>query len=459
MCRAVLVEEVMIKLNINMKKIICIIVLFTGLFATGQVKKWTLEECITYALENNLTIEQLKLQLESIKLGEKDALGAFLPSVNANASGSWSNGRGVDPTTNTIISGTFFSMSGGLSAGVNLFDGLNNVYRMHRAKLNTLSSQYQVEGIKEDMMLNVANAYLQVLASKESLKAVELQAKITEQDYLKTKELVEAGVVPKGDLLELEATMANFEQQKVSGMNAVLLNRLFLAQLLQITDYENFDISDDTYEVPPSDIFKYSAKEIFAKAMTFRNDMKVSELNVKMAEKDVQIAKGARYPRLGASFNYNTRYSGFVKRLAGTPFTTQLSDNDGIGYGLSLNVPIFNGFSVKNNISRSKINLRRSELQFEQDKLGLEANVNQAYLDVRSFAKTYEASQKTLAARQTAYQYAKDRFEVGYMNSFDFSQSQSRMDSAEIDVITAKYNYIFRIKILELYFGLPITLD
>ena len=247
-----------------MKKIICFAIILASFSMNAQVKKWGLEECVNYAVENNLTIKQLELQYDNAKLGESDAKGAFLPTLNANGSGSWSSGSGLDPTTNSIISGTFFSMNGGISSGVDLFAGLRNVHNLNKAKLSSIASQYQLDDIKQDIMLNVANSYLQVLSSKEALRVVELQSDITKKDYERTKELVEAGIVPKGDLLELEATMANFEQQLVAGTNSVLLNRLFLAQLLQITDYENFDIVDDTYEVPPSDILNYTAKEIFA---------------------------------------------------------------------------------------------------------------------------------------------------------------------------------------------------
>lgn len=425
----------------------------------GQSKKWGIEECITYALENNLTVKQLELQLENAKIGESDAFGDFLPNLNASTNGSWNRGSGFDQTTNERISGTFFSLNGGISSRVNLFDGLNNIHRYNRAKLSTIASQYQLDDMKDDIILNVANAYLQVLSSKEALKVVELQAGIASKDYERTKQLAEAGVVPKGDLLELEATIAGFEEQMVSGKNSVLLNRMFLAQMLQITDYENFDISDESYEISPSEVFNYSAKEIYGKALSQRNDIKLANTNVEIAEKDLKIAKGAMYPTIGASVGYNTSYSSFIEKVSGVNFMDQLEQNDGIGYGLNLTVPIFNGFGVRNNIKRSKVNLERAKLQAEQDKLALEVNINQAYLDVRSFAKSYEAAQKTYAARKLAYDFAKERFDVGLMNSFDFSQSQSRMDNAQVDVITAKYNYIFRIKILEVYFGLPVTLD
>ncbi|MCK0155548.1 TolC family protein [Cellulophaga sp. F20128] len=426
---------------------------------SAQEKKWSIEECVAYALENNLTIAQLQLQLENTKIGESDAFGNFLPSLNASSNGSWNRGSGFDQTTNERISGTFFSLNGGVSSGVTLFDGLRNVNTLQRAKLSTIASQYQLDDMKDDIVLNVANSYLQVLSSKEALKAIELQITIANEEYERTKELVDAGVLPKGNLLELEATIATLEQQQVSGENNVLLNRLFLAQLLQITDYENFDIADESYEVPPSDVFNYSANEIYGKALSYRSDIKLAETNIEIAEKDVKIAKGALYPRLGASIGYNTSYSSFVRKLSGANFGDQLTENDGIGYGMNLSIPIFNGFSVKNGIKRSKINLESSKLRATQDKLALEANVNQAYLDVRSFAKSYEAAQKTLAARKLAFDFAKERYNVELMNAFDYSQAQSRLDNAEIDVIRAKYDYIFRIKILEIYFGLPITLE
>ncbi|TFG78030.1 MAG: TolC family protein, partial [Flavobacteriales bacterium] len=235
-----------------------------------------------------------------------------------------------------------------------------------------------------------------------------------------------------------------------------------LAQLLQITDYENFDIAEEEFDVPPSDILSNSAKVIFDKALTFRNDIKFSEYSVALAEKDVAIAKGAFYPTLGAFVNYNTRYSDqFLDPITGDliPFRDQLWINDGISFGAQLNVPVFNGMSTRNNVKRSLISYKKAQLQFEQDKLDLETTVNQAYVDVKNSAKAYEATQKTLEARRLAYVYTKERFDVGLMNAFDFSQAQARVDNAEAEVIRTKYDYIFRIKVLEFYFGLPIVLN
>ena len=431
--------------------------------AFGQTKKMSLQECVEYALENNLTIEQFELDLESAELGELEGLGQFLPRLNGSMGVNESKGFGIDPRTNTanpslvVLQGNL-----NLSVGYTLFDGLRNLRRAQRAEMNTISNQYRLANLKDDIRLRVANAYLNVISSKESLKVAQAQYGVTEQDMNRIKELVELGVVPTGDLLEIEATAANQEQAVVNAEARVILARINLAQLLQITDYENFDIADEAFNVPSSTILDKSPKQIFTKAMSFRNDIKLAETSVVLSEQDLKIAKGAALPTLNAFMNYNTFASDRFQiddtgNLVRPDLIAQLEGNDGVSYGLSLNIPIFNAFSTSNSIKLAALNVKRSELQYEQTKLDLENAVNQAYNDVKTFAKTYEAAKKTLDARRLAYNYAKERFEVGLMNSFDFSQAQSRLDNAEASVIRAKYDYIFRLKILEFYFGIPIA--
>ncbi len=442
--------------------LLCVMVM--GLLSAQQ-KKWSLAECVEYAVENNISVAQFELDLQNVKIEKSDALGNFLPNLNAQATASNNIGFSIVPGTNAPTTEATFRLNGGLSSNITLFDGLRNIHRFNRAKLNAIASQYRLDDLKDDIRLSVANAYLQVLSNKESLKVIRAQYEVIRQDLKRTKELVESGVVAKGDLLEIESTAAGQEQQIVNGEGLVLLSRIGLAQLLQITDYENFDIVDEAFEIPPSDILNNSAKDIFEKALSFRNDIQFSKAQVALAEQDLKISKGAILPTLSGFLNYNLGYSDrnqipdqnnmFFK----PSFTDQLWIFDGISYGAQLNIPIFNGWSTKNSIKRSRINAEKAKLQFEQDKLDLESSIQQAYVDVSVFRKTYEAALKTLEARRLAYQYSKDRFEVGLMNAFDFSQAQARVDNAEADMIRAKYNYIFRLKILEFYFGIPIKLN
>jgi len=443
-------------------KIIIALVLFSVKTVSAQEKKWTLQECVEYALKNNLTVAQFELDFENAKIDKSDAIGNLLPNLNGDARLTESLGLSFNPTSQEPVNSQL-NFTGNLNSSLTLFDGLRNIHRLNRAKLNALANQYRLDDLKDDIRLNVANSYLQILSNKESLKVFEAQFSITEQDLKRTKELVDSGVVPKGDLLEIEATAANQEQQTVNAKNAVIISKISLAQLLQITDYDNFDVIDGAFEIPSSPVLSNTPKTIFNKAISFRNDIKFSESNVALAEKDLKITKGSLFPTLNAFINYNTRYSDQNLKsftdLSTRPFTEQLYRFDGVSYGFQLSVPIFNGFSTRNNIKRSKINVERVKVQLKQDKLVLETNINQAYVDVNNSLKSYEAAEKTLEARKLAYQYSKERFNVGLMNAFNFSQAQSRVDNAEAEVIRTKYNYIFRLKVLEFYFGIPLTIN
>ncbi|MCF8713212.1 TolC family protein [Joostella atrarenae] len=453
-----------------MKFKLLILALTCSVFAFAQEKKiWTLEECVRYAEENNLSIQQAELNIESVKIDKSDAIGNFIPSLNAQASASSSTGYSVDPTTNSFVNQKFFNVTPSVSSSLTLFDGLRNFHTLNRAKLNAIATQYQSDDIRDDIRLAVANAYLQILSNRETLNVLNAQYRSTQQDLERTNELVENGVLPKGDLLEIQATAATQEQQIVNAENSVLISRISLAQLLQITDYENFDVVDEGYVIPDDAVLKITPKEIYEKALTFRNDIKASEANVDLATKDLQIAKASRYPSLNAFFQYNTRYSDNATYpasldpvtgdfIAGPSisFKDQLWLQDGFSYGLQLNIPILNNFSVKNNIKRSQIDIQRAELQLQQDKLNLETDVNQAFVDVKGAYKNYEAAGKTVEARRLSYDYAKERYNVGLMNSFDFSQAQARLDDSEATLIQAKYDFIFRLKVLKFYYGIPL---
>ncbi|MEJ2584422.1 MAG: TolC family protein [Robiginitalea sp.] len=448
-------------------RIITALCILTAGMLTGQVRKWTLEECVRYAEDNNLTIQQFELDLENAEIDKSDAIGNFIPGLNGQLSGGGNKGFTIDPSSNRPTTEAITTANGGITSTVNLFDGLRNINRLRRAKMNALANEYRLQNLKDDIRLNVAVAYLQVLSNKETLKVSRAQYAATQQDLERTQAQVEEGVLPEGDLLEVQATAANQEQQIINNENQVLLSRIALAQLLQITDYQNFDIADEDYDVPPSAVLENSPKVIYEKALDWRKDIKFSELNVELAKKDLQIAKGAQSPTLGAFFQYNTRYSSNLvlpdPDNPGGSYTPDFGDQlwilDGISYGARIDIPFLNGFSTRNNIKRSQIDVKRAELQLEQDKLELETNVNQAYVDVLNAAKNYEAAVKTLEARELSFEYAKERYEVGLLNAFDFGVAQARVDNAKAEVIRTKYFYIFRIKVIEFYFGLPIALN
>ncbi|WP_040279176.1 TolC family protein [Psychroserpens damuponensis] len=476
-----------------MKKIVSILIVLITISSQAQDKKWTLIECVEYALENNISVKQSELDLATADIDKLTAVGNFLPSLNVGAGVSESTGLNFNPVTNNAQTETFLSASGNINVGYTLFDGLRNVRTLQRAEISKLASQYRLDKMKDDISLFVANGYLQIILNKANLEVLQSQNGVTQEQIDRTKQLVEAGSLPRGDLLEIQATDATEKQGIVNAENAVQISLISLAQLLLIKDYENFDIQDEGYDVVDGGIADKDISEILAKAKESRSEIKIAEQNVELAKKDVQIAKGANLPTLTAFFGYNTRYtnnSSFISEIdpdnpvtisqigvveatgqsvvgefpntilretGADPFIDQLSLNDGIGYGLNLNIPIFNGFSTKASIKRSKINLQLSEFQLEQAELDLESTVYQAYVDAKGALKSFEAANTALESQELAYDYAKERYDVGLTNAFDFSQSKLRFDNAKIEVNRAKYDYIFKLKVLELYFGIPAT--
>lgn len=462
------------------------LLLSSGLLA--QKKEWTLQECVQYALENNISVKQSELDVKLSQIGVSDAVGNLLPNLNASASNSWNTGLTQNVTTGILQTQTTRNFSAGVTASMTLFDGLQNVRQLQYAKLATLASEYSLEQMKDDIALFVANSYLQVLFNKESLKVIEAQHRITLEQLERVQELVEAGSLPQGDLLEIKATAANEEQRMIVAENNVQIALIALAQTLLIKDYENFDVADDQYDVFGAEILDVSVDEVIELAEEERFEIKVAETGLEMARKEKQIAKGAYWPSLGAFFNYNTRETGAGRIVSAgldpdepyrqigfvegsgeivvapnmvseigspIPFFEQLENNDGVSYGLQMNVPVFNGFSTRNAVKRREVEILRSEYNLEQTRLDLESNVYQAYVDAKGALKAYEAALVALDAQLLAYEYATERYNVGLTNAFDFSQAKFNLENAESEVIRTKYDYIFKLKVLELYFGIP----
>tara|TARA_R110000751_G_scaffold155796_1_gene261116 strand:- start:82658 stop:84028 length:1371 start_codon:yes stop_codon:yes gene_type:complete len=441
-------------INQPMKNIaIAFLFLIFSLSLQAQDKKWTLQECVNHALENNISVKQSELELELTEADKLEAIGNFLPSLNANASASKNTGLSLNPTNNQLENTTFGSASAAINVGLTLFDGLRNVRQLQRSKLSELAAQYRLDKMKDDIALAVANSYLQVLLNKANLEVAKSQNIVTLEQLDRTNNLVDAGVLPRGDLLEIKATDASEKQRIAVAENTVKISLISLAQLLLIKDYSNFDIAEEEYKIIDGGIAEKDVSEIIESAKETRSEVRIAQKNVDLARKDLQISRGAYYPTLSAFFGYNTRYAD--NDPLERPFIDQLYLNDGIGYGLQLNVPIFNGFAVRSNVKRNKIGLRNSEYQLEQAQLDLESNVYQAYVDAKGALKAYEAAIVALESQELAYQYAKDRYDVGLTNAFDFSQSKLRYDNAKIEENRTKFEYIFKLKVLELYFGVP----
>jgi len=473
----------------TLNRVVLVLAFFVSLATSAQIKKWTLQECVEYALQNNISIKQTDLDNQLSEIDKKDAFGNFLPSINGSASHSWNIGLNQNITTGLLENQTVQFTQVGLNAGIDIYKGLQNVNRLKRARLSMIASQYQLTKMKDDVSLNVANAFLQILFNKENLKVQKEQLQNNEKQMERTSELVNAGSVPRGDLLDMKATVASSQQAVIIAENTLLISKLSLAQLLQFEDFQNFDIAEDDYEVTESETMLQTPSQIFEKAKETRVELKLAKANLDIAEKDVTIARGAYQPTLQGFYSFSSRaaYSdrvigvapnaanpttpiGFVEGtnqvvvqpnysplLGGpAPVFDQFSDNKGHSFGVQLNIPILNGFSARNNVERSRVALDRSKIAYSQQELDLERNVYTAFTDAKGALKSYESALAAVEARTEAYNYAKEKFDVGLMNAFDLNQAQTLFVNAQSEVLRTKFDYIFRVKVLEFYFGIPI---
>jgi outer membrane protein len=447
-------------------KITFLTLLFLSVLSQAQSKKWTLEECVDYAIKNNISIKQSELDAKSAAIEKSTAIGGFLPSLNINGSHSWNIGLNQNITTGLLENQTTQFTAAGLNSNIDVYNGMQNQNRLRRANLSIIATKYQLSKMKDDISLNIANAFLQILFNKENLKVQKEQLANNEKQLQRSQELVNAGVVPRGDLLDIKATVASNNQAIVNAQNALLISKLSLAQLLQLENFQDFDIVDVNYPVTESTTLLQTPAAIYAKAKEERVELKIAKTNLEIAERDVKIAKGAYQPSIQGFYSLSTR-AGYADRVvfdqSGNPsfqppysVLKQFDLNKGHSFGLQMNIPVLNGFATKNNVARSKIALDRSKIAFSQQELDLERNIYTAFTDAKGAMKAYESAIITLEARQEAYNYAKEKFAVGMLNAFDLNQSQSLFVNAQSEVVRTKYDYIFRVKVIEYYFGIPI---
>lgn len=475
--------------NYGFKILMLLFVLLLGNHTHAQAKKWTLQECVDYALKNNISIKQTELDAETTAISKKAALGNFLPSINANASHSWNIGLNQNITTGLLENQTTQFTSAGINSNITIYNGLQNQNKFRKANLSILAAQYQLSKMQDDISLNVANAYLQILFNKENLKVQNEQLANDEKQQKKSEEMVAAGVVARGDLLDVKATVAADKQKVITAENNLFISKLSLAQLLQLEDFQTFDVVDVDYEAKPSATMLEKPETIVEKAKQDRVELKIAKTNLEIAEKDVKIAKGAFQPSLTGFYSFSSRVSyanrvvGFTQdvtnptsvigQVEGTgqnvlqpnystvlgnplPFFDQFSRNKGHNFGVQLNIPILNGFSASNNFQRAKIAYERSKTVEKQANLDLERNVYTAITNANVALNAYQAAVAAFEARKEAFNYAKEKYAVGMMNSFDFNQSQTLYVNAQSEVLRTKYDYIFKVKIVEFYFGIPI---
>jgi outer membrane protein len=457
----------------------------TTLFA--QSGGFTLDQCIFIAWKNNLRLQQQRLGVDIARQNLSQSRANMLPSINANASHMYNIGRTIDPFTNEFATETVQSNNFSITTGMNLFSGfqVQNAIRQNRLELQ--AGELDLEKSYNDLALLVASAYLQILFSVELVNTVTGQIEVTQQQVERTQRLVSAGTLARGALLTIQAQLATEEMQLVNAQNQLDLAMLNLKQIMFMTLEDDFAIAVPEIDIDMVGEQEYSPLQIYQVALRQQPGIKSSELRILSAERGLAMARGALSPMLSIRGSYGTGYSGAryeitetrfgEPRIIGmtesmepvyaptfeydrrvTPFSTQLDENVNKSIGLFLTIPIFNNLQVQSNMGRSRINLENAKLQHQIAREDLFQVIQQSNADATAALKRYTATQKNVAALQESFRYMEQRFTVGMVNTIEYNDAKNRLSAAESELLQSKYEYIFRMKILDFYLGLPLSL-
>jgi outer membrane protein len=439
-------------------RILSILAFVLFINANAQEKKWTLRECVDHALDHNITIKQNKLNVEISQENVNSAKGNFLPNLNASTSGNLNFGSGFDPVSQDRVSTSTYGGSLGINSGITVFNGYRNLNTYKQAQLGVEGSKLDLEKIEDDISLYVVNTYLNVLFAKENLKVANVQYEISKKQIENAKAKFEAGTKPKGDLLNAQSTAATDEQSVILYENTMNLALLDLAQLLQVEPV-GFDVEIIEIDSPSIILMYKNPNEVYQKALTIRPEIKRAELDIESADLSIEIAKASYLPSVSLGANVGTGYGYNLKNNSHIPYFTQLDDNLGYGINFNVNIPIFNRNQTKSNVNRQKINYEISKFGLDNQKLQLEQTIQKAFYDAKAAAKTYESAEKSLIAQEEAIKNAQESYNFGAMTQFDFDQVRNRFVNAEGAMIRAKYDFIFKTKVLEFYYGETILLN
>jgi len=440
------------------KKAVSLLLLIVpfGLSSFAQ-DTWSLEQCISYAVENNI---QVKLQEMNVKANEINHLQSrldALPSLNLNGSHSYNFGLVTNILTNTNESVNTQSSSLSLSTSVPIYNGFQLTNTRKQSHFNLMASVSDVEKVKNSIALAVASLYLQILYQEELVDVAKRQVDLSGLQLNRTEILVKAGSIPEGNLYEVEALLASDELQLVNAQNQLSLSYLNLTQLLELKTTEGFKIAKPLIPLSESStLARETPNQIFAIAEGIMPQIHGARYRAQSSEMGLKIARGALHPRitLGASYSSGAQYR--IEEnydFTGDPINTQIKNNAKQSIGLNLSIPIFNGLNARNRVKLARINLMNAQLAMESERNALYKEIQQAYSDAIASEKKLVASEKSKNATEESYRYTENKFNLGLVNAFDYTNAKNNLAKAETDLLQSKYELIFKSKILDFYRG------
>jgi outer membrane protein len=429
----------------------------------AQPKQWTLEECIRHAVDHNISIQQLKIQQASAEVDLNTSQMSRLPDLSANAGQNWSFGR-TQALSGLYENQTQSNTSFSITTTIPLFTGFRLPNEIAKNRLEVEAAVQNLEKAKENLALNVTSLFLQALFKREILKVNEEQLALSQSQIVRTQALVDEGKAPLSQLYDMEAQVAGDRLSVVQAGNDLQLALLDLAQSLELENTADFDVSLSAAEnaVPETAHAIQPPALIFDRALQSKAVVKEQELRVESARKTLKIAESGHYPTLNLNLGYqNAYYYDYdahrkINPATGLPSTNsplreQLKSNPQEYIGLSLHIPLFNRFSVRNQVRTARLNIANQQLSLENIKKTLYREIETAYLNATAAQAKYAASEQAVKATSEAFQYARERYETGKSSVFEFNEAKTRLVKSRSEAIQAKYDYVFRTKILEFY--------
>ena len=416
----------------------------------GQTKKWTLKECVELALENNISIKQSMNTLKSNEQDIKAAKGEFLPSFGANLSQS-ANFGSAELFSGNFVDRRFYSTNGSLSLNQTIFNGFRTLNTYKQSQLNFERNDIELRRLQDDVSLNVASAYLNVLFNMENLETARSQYEFSQKQLEQVQNLVESGVQPVSNVYDAQANLSGDLQSLTVAQNNHKIALLTLAQLIQVPS-EGFDVEVIQVEDPSPSIIYDDVKPIVEYALNNRNEIKIANKNLEIADVNIKLSKAGFLPSVSMGYGFNTG-ANFSNLSEDSSFFQQINDNKGHGLNLNVNIPIFSRFRNQTAFARSKIQKDNVQLELDKAKLDLEANVQRAFTDAQAALRSYQASTASVQARELSFSNAQERYAIGALNSFELEQARLALINAKALSINAKYDFIFKTQVLDFYLG------
>ena len=453
---------------------------------------FTLQECIDYAIRHNINVRQSEWSVVGDQVALRQSKADLFPSINAGTSFSYNVGRTINPFTNEYVEQPISQQNLNLGANLVLFNGLRKLNTIKQNKANVAVSQLDLEATKNNITLNVINAYTQILFNQELLETRQFQRLTSQDQFNRTQRLVEAGSLPEADALEADAQVAQDEVGIIEAENNLALAKLQLKQLLQLPDSQPLNIVLPEIAVPDTVMLPDSPSAVYAQAVNTLPAIKSADLQITSAQYGLSIARADFYPSISLDAGLVSRYSSvapdqipkagvennerevptgnFIRDANGTlipvltvtnvptaftenTYLNQLDFNLNRYVGINLNIPIFNNWQARTGTARARINWEQAKLNALDQRNILRQNIEQAYLDAKSAAKSYAANQRQVTSLTQAFKNTEVRYQAGALDAVSYNQAKNNLDAAESNLVQAKYNYIFSLKVLDFYQG------